>query len=209
MDLVELDRDLETRDKEFKCHDWLEEVHRSGMMPLKSYKCDIVRDHKRLVSELKQYQKEHRCCAFLVDCDHPPLQSDSNVHRFFPVLRESFFISFKKYLNDLHKNNKNISLKNFRFSQLRMWTYITKNKKKPASAWHVHDGHISGLLYLTPTKVRTIFNLPECRIYTMPAVNRWFFWPNFLPHKPEVEKETKADRVVIGTSIFIESWKKN
>ena len=185
--------------------DWLEKVHSSGMMLIKSYKCDAVKDHKRLVSEIKQYQKEHRCCPF-PGCSHPPFQSDANVHGSFPLLRESFFTNLKKYIKDIHKNDKTVSSKNFQFSRLRMWAYITKNKNKPASDWHIHGDHIAGLLYLTPTKVRTILNLPDCSIYTRPEVNRWFFWPGKIPHKPEVKKEIKEDRVVIGTSIFLESW---
>tara|TARA_R110002020_G_scaffold287879_1_gene503435 strand:+ start:637 stop:1173 length:537 start_codon:yes stop_codon:yes gene_type:complete len=169
---------------------------------IKAYPVEGFKDNKKLIKEIKNYQTTHSCCEKFPKCSHPHFQSDARLHRHFPELALSFFDTLKKYLKDVHSSKET----EYTVLESRMWAFIQGAKTKPN--WHQHATfmdntlEISGLRYLTETKMGTVFDGEHLKIYLKPQVNTWFFWPSNLKHGAAITKKTK-ERITIAATIIL------
>tara|TARA_R100000988_G_scaffold103180_1_gene81219 strand:- start:186 stop:659 length:474 start_codon:yes stop_codon:yes gene_type:complete len=150
---------------------------------------NILKDinNNKFINELVLYQKTNPCCKSYPNCGHPPLQSDSLLHKKYIKLKES--------LDSIIKN----------IAEIQLWTFITLPKMKISAQWHSHQNskinkkQLSALCYLTETDVGTEF---KNGFVIKPKLNNWYIWDSNLIHRPE-DKEVNNLRITLGSNIYL------
>jgi len=176
-------------------------------MLIKAYPVEDNKNNKKLIKDIINYQKKFPCCPDFPTCIHPILQTGSQLHHHFPEFGSSYFKNLKKYLKDSKSSTNDIE---HRVLEFRMWAFISLANEKPAPIWHHHAKfkdntlEISSLLYLTDTKIGTMFDVKYLKIYLKPQLNTWFFWPSDLLHCPEITQINKKTRITIATAIVLD-----
>jgi len=172
---------------------------------IKAYPIEDHKNNKKLIRDIKNYQKNFPCCKNFPTCPHPRFQTDPRLHLHLPALASSYFDNLKKYLKDTHPSNDRPEYTRVHF---KMWAFISKDKFT-SKYWHQHalfkDNtlEISSLMYLTETKMGTMFDVKHLKIYLKPQLNTWFFWPSHLWHAAAITKANKKDRITIATAIIL------
>ena len=167
---------------------------------IKSYDCKKYFNetfNQNCIKEIEKILEYSICCYRYPHCDHPSIQShntllDANSY-YFKILKNSFLDTLKIHLN-----------KNFKIVYFYHWVYKVQQNQKTSGLWHNHlvddncDKEISGLLYLTDTKIGTEFN----DYIISPSMYKWYLWPSKLDHRvvPNISNDT---RYTIATSIGI------
>jgi len=183
-------------------------------MIIKAYSSEDIKNNKKLIKDIKIYQKNFPCCNRFPTCTHPNFQTDARVHCSFPELESSYFNNLKKYLKDIQCST---DMEKYKVLDFKMWSFIFKANEKSSlkwcnrRLWHHHSItpfkedtlEISSLSYLTATKIATMFDLEYVQIHLKPKLGVWFFWPSELRHCTEEIKINKKERVILATAIIL------
>lgn len=158
-------------------------------------------NNKKLIKKLKKYTKDNPCCDKFNKCTHPKYQSnpmvfnmkDIDIDKIKEMYFDVLFKTFNKVFTDIIEN--------------KCWVYLTYKNKNTESIWHNHESskntkNISGLLYLTPTKIGTEFKTEFLNFEIVPHINRWFLWESSIIHRPK-KANTNEDRLVLATSTIL------
>jgi hypothetical protein len=163
-------------------------------------------DNNKLYKTLKNYIKKNPCCEQFPKCVHPIYQSDLNLFKIedndINIIKNNYFTCLLKMLN---KNELNII-------QNKVWAYLTLKNENTQSIWHRHlniddinnnnNINISGLLYISETKIGTEFKTEFLNFEIIPHTNRWFLWDSSILHRPK-NMISEEDRIVIATSTIL------
>jgi len=156
-----------------------------------------------LIIKLKEYIKKNPCCEQFPKCDHPAYQSDSSV---FNIKDINIDIIKNNYFNFLLKilNKKSLDV-----VENKVWAYLTLKNNETKPIWHHHFAknnyiNVSGLIYLTETKIGTEFKTQFLNFETIPYINRWYVWHSSIVHRPK-DMISDVDRIVIATSTVLKN----
>tara|TARA_R100001015_G_C4487507_1_gene66081 strand:+ start:60 stop:518 length:459 start_codon:yes stop_codon:yes gene_type:complete len=140
-------------------------------------------NNSSLQNALVIYQKINPCCEQFKTCDHPKYQSDPNLHKHFPIFKDSLESNFN--INKID----------------RMWCFITFPKNKINSGWHSHGNNknkFSAICYLNNT-IGTEF---KKGFSIEPDINTWYVWKSDIEHRP-VKKYVNKLRINIVADIYL------
>ena len=140
-------------------------------------------NNSSLQNALVIYQKINPCFEQFKTCDHPKYQSDPNLHKHFPIFKDSL------------ESNFNIDKID------RMWCFITFPKNKINSGWHSHGNNknkFSAICYLNNT-IGTEF---KKGFSIEPDINTWYVWKSDIEHRP-VKKYVNKLRINIVADIYL------
>ena len=167
---------------------------------IKTYSFKPYEDNS-IVEYLQDYIKSNPCCSQYPNCSHPPIQSDPNVfkvnNKTVKYIKKHYF----KFLKDLYGPHK--------IKESKAWILKTDKNKNVIGMWHKHfqekdkdSIQVSGICYLTPTKIGTEFNLEHFKIYIKPINYTWYLWDSKYLHRP-MEGIQNTDRVILATQTVL------
>jgi hypothetical protein len=162
-------------------------------------------NNNNLIIKLKEYINKNPCCSNISVknnvCNHPKYQSDPLI---FNVKDIDIDIIKNNYFNFLFKtfNKKSLDI-----VDNKCWVYLTLKNEKTKSIWHNHIIennciNVSGLIYLTETKIGTEFKTKFLNFEIIPHINRWYIWDSSIIHRPK-DMISGEDRIVIATSTIL------
>jgi len=152
---------------------------------------------------INKYFSTNKCCENYPKCLHPKQQTDTKLfnvdNKSIKVMKNTFYDAVKLFYPNT-----------FEVIYEKAWGYFANDL--PELTWHNHitepengdtfSAEISGILYLTKTDRRTIFDTKNFTILTKPKLKTWYIWPSELQHTPQIGK-TDDVRYVIATSIGV------
>ena len=150
-------------------------------------------NNKQFQKNLIKYTKETKCCD-KDNCNHPKIQSDLKIDKAFKVIDDSINNLFKSYLGT----------DKFEFSKKNVWSYYAPKGSELQNVMHNHmfkkekGLQLSGLMYVTPTKLGTDFEDFKIK----PEINKWYLWHSGLFHYPE-KGVTPEDRIVLALATVV------
>jgi len=161
----------------------------------KIFDCSYISkvNNKQFQKDLIKYTKETKCCD-KDNCKHPKIQSDLKIDKAFKVIDNSINNLFKSYLGT----------DKFEFTKKNVWSYYAPKGSELQNVIHNHmfkkekGLQLSGLMYVTPTKLGTDFEDFKIK----PEINKWYLWHSGLFHYPE-KGVTSEDRIVLALAAVV------
>ena len=161
----------------------------------KIFDCSYISkvNNKQFQKDLIKYTKETKCCD-KDNCKHPKIQSDLKIDKAFKVIDNSINNLFKSYLGT----------DKFEFTKKNVWSYYAPKGSELQNVIHNHmfkkekGLQLSGLMYVTPTKLGTDFEDFKIK----PEINKWYLWHSGLFHYPE-KGVTPEDRIVLALAAVV------
>jgi len=157
-------------------------------------------DNQILIEPLKKYIQLNKCCSSYPNCEHPKIQSD-------PRLFEFDCSAIKKLAESYYQTLQQIMNKEINILENRSWVFLNEANTVPELLWHNHCSenkyerntiHVSGIYYVTPTKVGTMYKNDFMTLETIPRMNRWYIWESSISHTPK-DVVTTDERIVVAT----------
>jgi|TARA_R100000030_G_scaffold85448_1_gene68689 hypothetical protein len=159
--------------------------------PFKPYNDDLI------VEYLQDYVKKNPCCFKYPNCTHPPHQSDPNVFNTDNPTLQYIKKHYFKFLNDV--------IGPYIVEESKAWVLNVEKNTNTLGVWHKHfeEKHkdniqISGICYISSTKIGTEFDLNHCTLQIKPMSCTWYIWDSKDLHRP-MEGIQNTDRVILAT----------
>lgn len=150
-----------------------------------------------LIKYLQNYVGNNPCCLNYPSCDHPLYQSDANVFNAENPTVEYIKNQYFKFLDN--------TIGPHTIKDSKAWVLNIEKNTNTLGFWHQHfeekykdSIQISGICYISPTKIGTEFDLDHCTLQIKPMSYTWYIWNSSHLHRP-MGGIQNTDRIIIAT----------